>query len=85
MTSLANEGYILTADGGTQAVDGSGIILVGTRVQGDTMPRPINVGAYTTTSDSSTVTTQSGYASVAVVQLYDTSGTITSYQLIGER
>ena len=37
-TSLAAAGYIITAVGGDPT---DGIILVGTRVQGDTMPRPI--------------------------------------------
>jgi len=37
---LAAEGYIITAMGGTTA---DGFLLVGTRVQGDTMPRPILV------------------------------------------
>ena len=84
VTSLASEGYILTASGGTQASDGSGVILIGTRVQGDTMPRPVNVGVVTSTSNTSAITMQSGYAIVAVVQTYDVSGAIT-YNLIGER
>jgi hypothetical protein len=42
--SLAAAGYIITATGSTQAEDGSGVIVVGTRVQGDTMPRPFLVG-----------------------------------------
>ena len=37
-TSLAAAGYIITALGGDPT---DGLILVGTRVQGDTMPRPI--------------------------------------------
>jgi len=41
---LANDGYIITATGSTQAADGSGVILIGARVQGDTMPRPVLVG-----------------------------------------
>jgi hypothetical protein len=39
-TSLATAGYIITALGGDPA---QGFLLVGTRVQGDTMPRPIIV------------------------------------------
>jgi hypothetical protein len=35
-TDLANAGYIITALGGNHT---SGLVLVGTRVQGDTMPR----------------------------------------------
>ena len=37
-TSLAASGYIITALGGDPT---DGLILIGTRVQGDTMPRPI--------------------------------------------
>ena len=37
-TSLANAGYIITAFGGN---DTDGYILVGTRVKGDSIPRPI--------------------------------------------
>lgn len=39
-TTLANEGYIITAFGGN---DTDGYLLVGTRVQGDSIPRPILV------------------------------------------
>ncbi|MFN7957379.1 MAG: immunoglobulin domain-containing protein [Holophagaceae bacterium] len=38
--SLASEGYIITAAGGNNT---DGFLLVGTRVQGDSMPRPIRV------------------------------------------
>jgi hypothetical protein len=38
VTSMANDGYILTAFGGDIT---NGFILVGTRVQGDSLPRPI--------------------------------------------
>ena len=39
-TALADAGYIITAFGGNRA---NGFLLVGTRVQGDTMPRPIMI------------------------------------------
>ena len=38
-TMLANEGYFISAFGGNPT---SGYLLVGTRVKGDTLPRPIN-------------------------------------------
>jgi len=40
VTSLAAQGYIITALGGDEA---NGFVVVGTRVQGDTLPRPIMV------------------------------------------
>jgi hypothetical protein len=44
-TNLANQGYIITATGSQDAHDGVNgpVLLVGTRVQGDTMPRPVLV------------------------------------------
>jgi hypothetical protein len=39
-TSLANQGYFISAFGGN---DNSGWVLVGERVKGDSLPRPINV------------------------------------------
>jgi hypothetical protein len=38
--TLAASGYIITAYGGT-GDRGNGLLLVGTRVQGDTTPRPL--------------------------------------------
>ncbi len=82
--SLAAEGYIVTANFSTQAVDGSGVTLVGTRVQGDTMPRPIMI------ADTNAVTldavTSNGYAIVAIVARYSASGGSFVYlKYIGER
>ena len=42
-TSLANQGYFISAFGGN---DADGYILVGMRVHGDTMPRPVDVGTF---------------------------------------
>lgn len=42
-TSLANQGYFISAFGGN---DTDGYILVGERVHGDTMPRPVDVGTF---------------------------------------
>ncbi|MHB8304341.1 MAG: hypothetical protein ACYDC6_16255 [Acidobacteriaceae bacterium] len=58
-TSLANAGYIITAFGGNPT---DGYVLVGTRVRGDSMPRPILVFP-PTPSSTSTV----GYALVGQV------------------
>jgi hypothetical protein len=41
-TTLAGEGYFLSAFGGN---DTDGFMLIGMRVQGDTLPRPITVGS----------------------------------------
>ena len=80
---LAAGGYIVTATGCTQANDGNGVILVGTRVQGDTMSRPILAGdVFAGTVDA--VFAQ-GYATVAVVRKYElpTGWVLVNY--IGER
>ena len=45
-STLAGEGYFISAMGGN---DIDGYVLVGMRVQGDTMPRPLAVGGLTTT------------------------------------
>jgi len=80
---LAAGGYIVTATGCTQADDGSGVILVGTRVQGDTMPRPVLVGdVFAGTVD--TVFAQ-GYATVAVVIKYQGKAGWVLINYIGER
>ncbi|MGB8480309.1 MAG: hypothetical protein WCE63_15975 [Acidobacteriaceae bacterium] len=58
-TTLANAGYIITAFGGNPT---DGYVLVGTRVHGDSMPRPILVFPPTPTSTSTV-----GYALVGQV------------------
>ena len=61
--SLAQQGYIITAVGGDTT---NGFLLVGTRVQGDTMPRPFKV----LTSPAQDVTDQlwgEGYALVTSI------------------
>jgi len=68
--NLAAQGYIITALGGSNLNDS--YVLVGTRVQGDTMPRPFE-------SDWPSLT-QSGYAIVGVLQ--DAQGNAT---YLGER
>jgi hypothetical protein len=46
-TNLAAQGYIITAVGGghdsAQGILSDGLVLVGTRVQGDSLPRPLKV------------------------------------------
>jgi len=40
ITNLANQGYIITAMGGNAS---NGLVIIGTRVQGDTLARPIEI------------------------------------------
>ncbi len=65
--SLAAQGYIITASG--RADDAGNVLLVGTRVQGDTMARPFAAG------DGSALQAwaQKGYSVVAVI--FDTTQT----------
>jgi hypothetical protein len=79
---LAAQGYIITASGSTQATDGSGVILIGTRVQGDTTARPMLIGD----SLSGTVDPvfAQGYAIVGVVQKLQ-GNTLSLFNYIGER
>jgi len=75
--SLAAQGYIITATG--RADDNGNVLFVGTRVQGDTMPRP-----FLAAPGSSTVQAmmQQGYAVVAVI--FDPTQT-DPYTWLGER
>jgi hypothetical protein len=59
---LAQQGYIITALGGSNLNDS--YFVVGTRVKGDTMPRPFS----TTTTNIYDALTQYGYAIVGVIQ-----------------
>ena len=65
--SLAQSGYILTAAGGNNA---NGYLLVGTRVQGDSMPRPF-IAVNSATQDSLTLLFNGGYALVSVISNAD--------------
>jgi hypothetical protein len=71
---LAAQGYIITAFGGNTT---DGFLLVGTRVQGDSLPRPLRTVPL---GQQSTQLWQPGYAIVAVLQNPDYSLTY-----IGER
>jgi hypothetical protein len=79
---LAADGYILTSTGSTQAADGSGVILIGTRVQGDTMPRPILVGDVIAKTTGPVFA--QGYAIVAVVDEIQ-NNVLVQKNYIGER
>ena len=84
ITQLASEGYILTASAGTQVPNGSGVILLGSRVLGDVMPRPVLVGDVL--SGTVDPLLQQGYAIVARVTMYDPqTSALTIQQFIGER
>jgi hypothetical protein len=71
---LAAQGYIITAFGGNTT---DGFLLVGTRVQGDSLPRPIRIVPL---GQQAAQLWQPGYAIVAVLQNPDYSLTY-----IGER
>lgn len=72
--SLASQGYILSAIGRADA--NNDVLLVGTRVQGDTMPRPFVVNPPETMG-------QSGYANVGVI--VNLAQTDDPYIFLGER
>lgn len=74
-SSLAAQGYIITATGGFDSA--GGVILVGTRVAGDTMPRPFITAKQGT---AALAMMQQGYATVGVVEGSDGLQT-----LLGER
>jgi hypothetical protein len=76
--SLAAQGFIITATG---LADSSGnVLLVGTRVQGDTMARPF---VATQGSPAIQAMMQQGYANVAVI--VDLSNPTDPYTYLGER
>ncbi len=76
--NLAAQGYIVTAIGGSDLSDS--FLLVGTRVQGDTMPRPFAIASEIAGTSAYTVLMQPGYAMVDVLQ--DAQGNLT---FLGER
>jgi hypothetical protein len=86
-TALANAGYIITAIGGGDAVadgaNGDSVILVGTRVQGNTMPRPVQIVSEPPSPPSFT-TLEQGYSVVGVVFHVAANGDLTR-TWIGER
>jgi hypothetical protein len=78
---LAAGGYIITAVGGTVS---DGLILVGTRVQGDTMPRPF-LFEDVVTGGNLTLVANGGYAVVGFLVNLDSDGNALDYDWIGER
>ncbi|HEY2463126.1 MAG TPA: hypothetical protein VGI32_03640 [Steroidobacteraceae bacterium] len=76
---LAAQGFIITATGLADS-SGNNILLVGTRVQGDTMARPF-VAAQGSTEVETMM--QQGYANVAVI--VDFSNSTDPYTYLGER
>ena len=78
---LASQGYIITAVG--LADSAADIVMVGTRVQGDTMPRPFM--SVTQGSDRQTMY-QQGYATVGII-FYPSPTVANTYvtTLLGER
>lgn len=65
---LAQQGFIITALGGNST---DGFLLVGTRVQGDTMPRPFKATNH--------LTADRGFAQVGYIWNYDPSTSTGSY------
>jgi hypothetical protein len=74
-TTLAGQGYILTAI--TPSGNGDSYLLVGTRVQGDTIARPFMTAS---AGAQATAMMQQGYAVISI--LVDSTGTVT---YLGER
>jgi len=71
-SELANEGYVLTAFGGDTT---NGFMLIGTKVKGDTMARPILI--FDQSTNGSPYTTElEGYAPVARVEYASANGTL---------
>jgi hypothetical protein len=76
-STLAGEGYIITAVGGHPS---AGFLLVGTRVQGDTMPRPLKI-VVSPTDDVKTQLWEQGYALITSF----TNASVTTETWIGEK
>jgi hypothetical protein len=75
-TNLANEGYIITALGGNST---KGFLMVGTRVQGDSLARPVMVVTPTSGPDLNLLF-QSGDAIVGLILNADFSNTYIGEQ-----
>jgi hypothetical protein len=83
-TTLSNGGYMITAFGGDAQ---NGVIMVGTRVRGDTMPRPILVED-ALNGGAVDLIPQNGYATVGWVYNISTvtaGSAYTLYTAIGQR
>jgi hypothetical protein len=82
MVSLAQQGYIITATGSSLTSDGSKVLLVGTRVRGDTMARPFLVGSVFTGMIDDVFS--KGYAVVGVVNEFSGDNLVVK-NYVGER
>lgn len=71
---LAQQGYLITAVGGNWV---DGFLLVGTRVQGDTTPRPFQV--------TSRIGSDRGFAMVGAIFIYDAAMSSASYVYLNEQ
>ena len=69
-SQLAQDGYILTAFGGDPV---NGYVLIGTKVHGDTLPRPLAMGALPGSQPA-------GYAPVAIVSYPGPDGSVMIYE-----
>jgi len=78
---LATEGYIITALGGTAA---DGLLLVGTKVHGDTKPRPF-LFEDAVTGGTPNPLLNGGYAMVGYLVNFDATGNVLANDWIGER
>lgn len=76
-SALAQQGYILTAVGGDTT---NGFLVVGTRVQGDTMPRPLRI-VTSPAEDVNALLWSQGYALVVAIN----NGLSTATTWIGEK
>lgn len=77
--TLAQQGYIITAFGGNFS---DGFVLVGTKVHGDTLPRPVLI--FDQNSAAPTFGELDGYANVAVAEYYPNPGA-TQYVFVYEK
>ncbi len=77
-TNLGQAGYIITALGGNGT---DGFVLVGTRVKGNTAPRPVLIG--TAGSPQSQQIFSQGYAVVGYI--FQSSGGVSATTFIGEK
>jgi hypothetical protein len=84
--NLAAQGYIITATGSDRSSEGSHVVLIGTRVQGDTVPRPMMVVPLAQLNTGLPQMFQQGYAIVGVaIQSTSAASAVAVQDWIGER
>jgi len=81
LTSLGAQGYIVTAIGGNQQI---GIILIGTKVHGDTLARSV-LSVYPMAGGDLTQFGALGYAVVGMVYELGDDGNVSSVTWLGEK